>query len=190
MQIGLFFGSFNPIHNGHLILAQTALNEAKLDYIWLVVSPQNPFKLKKNLLPEYDRFRMVELAVEGHPRLQASNVEFSLPRPSFTIDTLTHLREVYESYTFSLIMGADNLQQIHRWKNYEALLKYYPIYVYPRVNSELDAGKAYPQVQHFDAPLLNLSATYIRNLVQHKKSIHFMVPTAVQDYIETEALFR
>jgi nicotinate-nucleotide adenylyltransferase len=113
-----------------------------------------------------------------------------LPRPSFTIDTLTHLREVYESYTFSLIMGADNLQYLHRWKNYEALLKYYPIYVYPRANSELEAGKVYPQVQHFDAPLLNISATYIRRLVQNDKSIHFTVPTAVQEYIETEALFR
>ncbi|MEM7656671.1 MAG: nicotinate (nicotinamide) nucleotide adenylyltransferase [Bacteroidota bacterium] len=190
MRIGLFFGSFNPIHTGHLILAQTALNETDLDYIWFVVSPQNPFKLKKNLLPEYDRFRMVELAIEGQDRFLASNVEFSLERPSYTIDTLTHLREVYGSYEFSIIMGQDNLQHLHKWKNYEALLKYYRFFVYPRVDSVSSEWDAHPHVHSFEAPLLNISATYIRQAVQADKAIHFLVPEAVEAYIRDEALFR
>ncbi|MEM7367314.1 MAG: nicotinate (nicotinamide) nucleotide adenylyltransferase [Bacteroidota bacterium] len=190
MNIGLFFGSFNPIHTGHLILAQTALNETPLEYIWFVVSPQNPFKKKKNLISEYNRLRMAELAVEPHPRMLASNVEFSLPKPSYTIDTLTHLREVYETYTFSIIMGQDNLQHLHKWKNAEALLKYYQIYVYPREGGQPSELDDHPHIHFFQAPMLNISATYIRQTIRAGKSVRFMVPEPVYDYLEGGSLFK
>ena len=190
MKVGLFFGSFNPIHVGHLIIAQTALNAGRLDYVWLVVSPQNPFKNKKNLLPEYERLRMVELATEGHDHMQASNVEFSLPQPSYTIDTLTHLRDRYRSYEFSIIMGQDNLQYLHKWKNHEALLKYYPFFVYPRPSTPPSPYDDHPQVTAFEAPLLDISASYIREQVRSGQSIRYLVPEPVFQYIEQEGLFR
>lgn len=189
-KIGLFFGSFNPIHNGHLILAQSALNLTDLDKVWLVVSPQNPFKQKKNLLPEYDRMRMAEASLDDHHDILASNVEFSLPKPSYTIDTLTHLSERYKSYEFSLIMGEDNLQHFHKWKNYEAILKYYRLFVYPRIDTEPSELLSHPQVNKFEAPLLNISATYIRRTIQAGGSVKYMVPEAAYEYIESNALFR
>lgn len=189
MKVGLYFGTFNPIHIGHLILAQTALNETDLDYIWFVVSPQNPFKRKKNLLGEYDRLRMVELAIEDQERLQASNVEFSLPKPSYTIDTLTHLREVYASYQFSIIMGEDNLEHLHKWKNYDAILKYYPIWVYPRGNHISNEVSNHENIRKFEAPLLNISATYLRDCIKSKKPIHFMVPQKTIEYIQSHGLY-
>ncbi len=189
-HIGLFFGSFNPVHVGHLILAQTALNLTDLDKVWMVVSPQNPFKQKQNLLPEYDRLRMVELALEGQDRILASNVEFSLPKPSFTIDTLTHLSERYKSYRFSLIMGEDNLAHFHKWKNHEAILKYYQLFVYPRVESEPSLLAAHPHVQRFEAPLLNISATYLRDTIQRGGSVRFLVPDPVFHYLETNGLYQ
>lgn len=189
MNIGLFFGSFNPIHTGHLILAQTALNLTDLDYVWLVVSPQNPFKEKKNLLPEYDRMRMAELALEGNDRILASNVEFSLPKPSYTIDTLLHLSERYRSYRFSLIMGQDNLQHFHKWKNHAAILEYHHLYVYPRVDAEPSAYDTHPHVHPFEVPLLNISATYIRKTVQAGGSVRYLVPDPVFEYIEENRLF-
>ena len=189
-NIGLFFGSFNPIHAGHLILAQSALNLTDLDKVWLVVSPQNPFKEKKNLLPEYDRLKMAELALEDNHDILASNVEFSLPKPSYTIDTLTHLSERYQSYRFSIIMGEDNLQHFHKWKNHEAILKYYRIFVYPRVQTEPSDFLDHPNVSRFEAPLLNISATYIRDTIRHGGSVRYMVPEATYAYIEQNALFR
>lgn len=189
-HIGLFFGSFNPIHVGHLILAQTALNLTDLDKVWMVVSPQNPFKQKQNLLPEYDRLRMVELALEGQDRILASNVEFSLPKPSYTIDTLTHLSERYKSYRFSLIMGEDNLTHFHKWKNHEAILKYYQIFVYPRVESEPGPLAGHPHVHRFEAPLLNISATYLRDMIQRGGSVRYLVPDPVFHYLETNGLYQ
>ncbi|MDX2250096.1 MAG: nicotinate (nicotinamide) nucleotide adenylyltransferase [Bacteroidia bacterium] len=190
MNIGLFFGSFNPIHHGHLILAQTALNQTDLDYVWFVVSPQNPLKKKNNLLSEYDRLKMVELSVAGNIRLLASNVEFSLPKPSYTIDTLTHLADKYRSYKFSLIMGQDNLQFLHKWKNHEAILKYYRIFVYPRVGEIASQYDRHPNIHWFEAPLLNISATYIRQIIQEGKSVRYMVPDPVWEYIESSGIYR
>ncbi|RMG22004.1 MAG: nicotinate-nucleotide adenylyltransferase [Bacteroidetes bacterium] len=192
MKIGLFFGTFNPIHTGHLILAQTALNETFLEYVWFLVSPQNPFKQKKNLLSEYDRLRMVELAIEDHDQLRASNVEFTLPKPSYTIDTLTHLRERYPSYEFSIIMGEDNLQHFHKWKNYEAILKYYPIYIYPRggAGAALPQVAEHPHIRRFEAPLLQLSATYLRACIRAGKSVRYMLPEPVREYIEIRGLYK
>jgi nicotinate-nucleotide adenylyltransferase len=190
MKIGLYFGSFNPIHHGHLIIAQTALNQTPLDYVWLVVSPQNPFKQKRNLLPEYDRLKMAELATAGNDRLLPSNVEFSLPRPSYTIDTLTHLRDRYRSYEFALVMGQDNLQYLHKWKNHEALIKYYPFYVYPRQGTQPSPFDEHPNVQQIQAPLLDISATYIRDLVKGGQSIRYLVPDTVAEYVDQAGFFR
>ncbi|MEL6699646.1 MAG: nicotinate (nicotinamide) nucleotide adenylyltransferase [Bacteroidota bacterium] len=190
MKIGLFFGSFNPVHIGHCILAQTALNETPLDRVWMVITPQNPFKQKKNLLPEYERLRLAEIALEGQDRIMASNVEFSLPKPSYTIDTLTHLADQYRSYEFSLIMGQDNLQHLHKWKNHEAIIKYYPIYVYPRVGSEPSPYDHHDQVHFFEAPLLNISATYIRSLLKEDKSIKYLVPTGVEEALLQAGLYK
>ncbi|MDX1909107.1 MAG: nicotinate (nicotinamide) nucleotide adenylyltransferase [Bacteroidia bacterium] len=190
MKIGLFFGSFNPIHIGHQIIAQTVLNETALDYVWLIVSPHNPLKEKRNLIGEYDRLKMAELAFEGNDRILASNVEFTLPRPSYTIDTLTHLADKYRSYEFSLIMGQDNLLYLDRWKKYEVILKYYPLYVYPRSGQGATPFDTHPAVHTFEAPLLDISATRIRQLVQEQKSIRYLVSEPVRTYIEQSALFK
>jgi nicotinate-nucleotide adenylyltransferase len=185
MHIGLFFGSFNPVHVGHLIIAEAALNHTGIDRLWMIVSPQNPFKKKANLLSEYNRLRMAELGIGDNIRMQASNIEFHLPKPSYTIDTLTYLRDKYPDYTFSLIMGQDNLLYFHKWKNYEAILKYYKVFVYPRGNdtpkTELDD---HPNVSFFKAPLLDISATYIRETIRSDKSIRYLVPEAVREYLE------
>ena len=190
MKIGLFFGSFNPIHTGHLILAETALSDTELDYVWFVVSPQNPFKQKKNLLSEVDRLRMAELSVEDNDRLRASNVEFFLPKPSYTIDTLVHLTDKYRSYEFAIIMGQDNLQHFHKWKNHEAIVKHYPIYVYPRIASEPSPFDDHPMIHFFQAPLLNISATYIRQRIKSGHSIRYLVPDAVNEYISQQGIYR
>jgi nicotinate-nucleotide adenylyltransferase len=190
MNIGLFFGSFNPIHTGHLILAQSALNLTDLDRVWFVVSPQNPFKKKKNLLSEYDRYAMVEIAVRGNDQFFASNIEFSLPKPSYTIDTLTHLADRYRSYNFSLIMGQDNLTHLHKWKNYEAILKYYRIFVYPRGGQPLHALAEHESVHVFEAPLLDISATFIRKTIQDGHSVRYLVPEVVNTYIEDQGIYR
>lgn len=191
MKIGLYFGSFNPIHTGHLIVAEQARVQARLDRIWLVISPQSPFKKKEQLAPEYDRMRMVEAALEGNDRIQPSNVEFLLPKPSYTIDTLNHLRDKYPSYQFSLVMGADNLQQFTRWKAWESILEQYPIWVYPRggkmPGSELDN---HPSVHIFQAPLLDISATYIRQSIAQQQSIRYLVPDGTLEYIERTGLYR
>ncbi len=191
MKIGLFFGSFNPIHTGHLIIAETALAEASLDRVWFMVSPQNPFKEKRTLLPEYDRLKMTELGIGENHRLAASNIEFGLPKPSYTIDTLTHLFDKYRSYQFSIIMGEDNLLHLHKWKNYQAILNHYTLFVYPRkadvpIDSEL---RNHPNVRYFEAPLLDISATYLRTRVQSHKSIRYLTPDPVVKYIEDRRLF-
>lgn len=185
MHIGLFFGSFNPIHVGHLIIAQAALNTTDIERLWMIVSPQNPFKKKANLLSEYNRLRMAELGIGDNIHMQASNIEFRLPKPSYTIDTLTFLRDKYPTYEFSLIMGQDNLVHLHKWKNYEAILKHYKIYVYPRgadtPKTELDD---HPNVSFFKAPLLDISATHIRETIRDEKSVRYLVPEAVLEYLE------
>jgi nicotinate-nucleotide adenylyltransferase len=189
MKVGLFFGSFNPIHVGHLIIAESALNETDLDRIWLVVSPQNPLKNKANLLGEYDRYRMVELALGDHRDIEASNFEFTLPKPSYTIDTLQKLKETYPSYDFSLIMGEDNLDHLHKWKDFQEILHGWPIYCYPRSGSDGSGFAKYPRVQRFELPLLDISATYVRERIAAGKSVRFMVTERVSDYILKEGLY-
>lgn len=186
-KVGLFFGSFNPIHIGHLVIAEYMAEFTPLQEIWFVVSPRNPLKKKETLLVENQRIRMVRLAIEYDTRFKASSIEFNLPRPSYTIDTLAHLNEKHPNMEFSLILGLDNLATLHKWKNYEVLLKNYKIYVYPRVSSggePLAALATHPSVVVTDAPIVELSSTFIRKAISEGKTIKHMVPPQVGDYIK------
>lgn len=186
---GLFFGSFNPIHVGHLIIATTMLNQTNLDEIWLVVSPHNPLKDKSTLANDYDRLYMVELALGDNLNIRASNVEFSLPKPSYTIDTLAHLEERYPQRNFHLIMGGDNIKTIQKWKNADKLLER-SILVYQRQGQTWNEQE-YPQnVIPVDAPLLDISSTFIRSQIKAGKSVRYLVTDAVNEYIESKNLYK
>jgi nicotinate-nucleotide adenylyltransferase len=192
-EIGLFFGSFNPIHVGHLIIANHIRNFSFLDQIWLVVSPQNPLKDKSSLARDYDRLRMVELAIGDSNFIKSSNIEFFLPKPSYTIDTLVYLKEKHPDKNFTLIMGADNISTIDKWKNYQELITNYKILVYKRPgsipklpDSLSDVNK---NVEVIDAPLLDISSTFIRSLVSSNKSYQYFVPEPVRQYIEEQGLY-
>ena len=192
-QIGLFFGSFNPIHIGHIILANHILEFSNLDEIWFVVTPHNPFKEKKTLLNDQNRLYMVELALKNYPNMKANNIEFSLPQPSYTIDTLAYLKERHPSYTFSLIMGEDNLSGLQKWKNADVLIAHYPIYVYPRLTETTSAGKKLlelPTIQKIDAPIIELSATQIRNMIKENKNVRPMLPPEVFDYLDGSSFYK
>ena len=188
MNIGLFFGSFNPVHNGHLIIARHFLNYHSFHEVWLVVSPLNPLKKIGSLLNEQHRKRMIDLAVEGDSKLRSSNVEFRLPRPSFTIDTLSYLSEKYPQHQFSVLMGSDSANNLSKWKNYRILLQRFPIYVYLRPGSELppfpDANITATQ-----APLLDISSTRIREMIRNGKSIRYLVPDIVMDEINAQQYY-
>ncbi|UYZ58876.1 nicotinate (nicotinamide) nucleotide adenylyltransferase [Hymenobacter latericus] len=177
-RVGLLFGSFNPIHIGHLILANYMATQTDLDAVWLVVSPQSPFKVGEELLPEQERLALVNLAIAGNPQLQASDVEFGMPRPSYTIDTLDELRARHPGTQFVLLMGGDNLPGLPRWKAAERLLSEVDIYVYPRPGADLPAELP-ANVRLVPAPLLDISATFIRATVRAGKSIRYLVPDAV-----------
>jgi len=196
-KIGLFFGSFNPIHIGHLILANYILEHSDMQELWFVVSPQNPFKEKKSLLNDHNRLDMVQLAIKNYPKMRASNVEFSLPTPSYTIDTLTYLQEKYPDYSFSIIMGEDNLGSIHKWKNYELLLQNYQVIVYPRIFGEdISASpkvaelKNHQNIQKIDAPIIELSATEIRNMIKLGKNVRPMLPQEVFEYLDGSSFYK
>lgn len=190
MNIGLYFGSFNPIHVGHLIIANTMVEATDLQEVWFVVSPQNPFKPRKSLLHEFDRLTMVELAIGDQYHLRASDIEFSLPKPSYTIDTLAYLYEKYPQHEFSLIMGEDNLKHFHKWKNAEQILANHNVLVYPRPGIvEVGEMKNHPKVTYVAAPLLDISATYIRDLVKAERSLRYLVPDAVADRIHGQGYY-
>jgi len=189
MNIGLYFGSFNPVHNGHLIIAQHILNETGLSQVWFVVSPQNPFKQQKHLLNEYDRLHLVNLAIEKSARLKAVDIEFRLPKPSYTINTLTYLKEKYPQHNYAIIMGSDSLQNLDQWKNPDQIIKDYPIYVYTRPGFEIkETGVT--KLIIVKAPLLEISATHIRELIQSEKSIRYLVPDIVCDEIENAGYYK
>jgi nicotinate-nucleotide adenylyltransferase len=190
MKIGLFFGSFNPIHIGHLIIANHLATTTDLERVWLVVSPHNPLKPRATLARDHDRLHLVRLAVGDNPKLEASNVEFSLPKPSYTVDTLAHLRERYPQHEFALIMGGDNISTIDQWKNYEYLLANYDIFVYARPGYDLGAFAASPRVRVCEAPMLDISATYIRQCIISGKSVQYMVPDPVFEYLQTSTMYR
>lgn len=189
MKIGLYFGSFNPIHNGHLIIAQHVLNETDLKQVWFVVSPQNPFKQQKTLLNEYDRLHLVNLAIQKSTSFKAIDIEFNLPKPSYTIDTLIYLQEKYPQHEFSIIMGSDSLQNLDKWKNAETIMERYPIYVYTRPGFPA-IQEGVTELHSLNAPLLEISATHIRELIMEGKSIRFLVPEIVHDEIELAGYYK
>jgi nicotinate-nucleotide adenylyltransferase len=189
MKVGLFFGSFNPIHVGHLIIAQTMLDSTDLDQVWFVVSPQNPFKKSQNLLHEHDRFHMVELSINDNPGFKACDIELRMPRPSYTADTLAWLHDKYPANEFVLIIGADNLESFPRWKNAETLLQHHQLYVYPRPEAGPASLEKHPSVRWVLAPLLDISATFIREAIQHQRSIRYLVTPEVEGYIRLKKFF-
>lgn len=184
MKVGLFFGSFNPVHTGHLVLANYMLEYTDLERIWFVVSPHNPLKKKSTLLDEKQRLQMVDLAIGDNIKLKASNIEFNLPQPSYTIVTLTYLKEKYPQHEFVLIMGADNLGNFHKWKNYEEILKHHQLYIYPRPESDGGKLKDHPQIKLINAPLMEISSTAIRQAIKEKKDMRYFMPEAVWQYIK------
>lgn len=188
-KIGLFFGSFNPIHIGHLILANYMANHTDLDEVWLVISPQNPLKKSKGLADMYDRLEMAHLGIGDSEKLRASDIEFQLSKPSYTVNTLVYLEEKYPEYAFSLIMGGDNLQNLHKWKNYEILLRDHEIYVYPRPGYDPGKFAEHPSVHLTDTPHMEISSTFIRQSLKDGKSIRYLVPDAVIDFIESKGLY-
>ena len=189
-NIALFFGSFNPIHIGHLVIADHIASDSKIDEVWFVVSPQNPFKDKKTLLKDYHRLNLVEEAIEENIKLKASNIEFNLPQPSYTIDTLTYLKEKHPTVNFSIIMGEDNLKSFHKWKNHEIILRDYKLIVYPRVNVGDDLKAESDILNHKNVTLLNnipimdISASFIRNSIKEGKSIRYLVTDKVLKYMD------
>jgi len=189
-RIGLFFGSFNPIHIGHLIIGEYMADRTDLQQVWFVVSPHNPLKAQASLAKDYDRLHMVQIAIEDNPRLKASNIEFSLPKPSYTIDTMAYLHEKYPEHQFSLIMGSDNLESIHKWKNFELLLERYHIHVYNRPGTENLNKPENSNITFHEVPLLYISSTSIRQLIAQGHSIRYMVPESVYQFLDGSRLYR
>lgn len=190
MKIGLFFGSFNPVHVGHLIIANFMATQTDLKEVWMVVSPQNPLKKKSTLARDQDRLYLVRMATDDNDLIKASNIEFDLPKPSYTIDTLTYLSEAHPKKEFVLIMGGDNLGTLHKWKNYEQILKYYEIYVYQRPDYDLGELATHPSVSIFEAPLMQISASYIRKCIKAGKSVQYLVPESVYEYLSSSNLYK
>ncbi len=189
MTIGLYFGSFNPVHIGHLIIANHIVNTTSLPQVWFVVSPQNPFKNTASLLNEYHRLHLVNIAIDGEKNLRASNVEFRLPKPSYTIDTLTYLKEKYPEHEFAIILGSDGFKNLDKWKNYETLVKNYAFYIYKRPGFEITETFG-ANIHLLDAPLLDISSTRIRNMIKEKQSIKFLVPDVVKEEIDRNGYYR
>ncbi|MCJ7466990.1 MAG: nicotinate (nicotinamide) nucleotide adenylyltransferase [Maribacter sp.] len=192
-KVGLYFGTFNPIHIGHMVIANHMVEFSDLDEVWFIVTPQSPFKIKNSMLDDHHRYQMVYEATKDFPKLKASKIEFDLPQPNYTINTLLYLEEKYPvGYQFCLIMGADNLKGFHKWKNYEIILENYPIYLYPRISEgEINTRfKNHPKIHGIAAPIMEISSTFIRK--QHKagKNIRPMLPDAVWKYMDEMNFYR
>jgi len=193
-KIGLYFGTFNPIHVGHLTIANYMAEYSDLDEIWMVVTPHNPHKKKSSLLSNTHRLTMVRIALEDYSKIKASNIEFDLPQPNYTVHTLAHLEENYPDHAFCLIMGEDNLNSLHKWKNYEVILERYSIYLYPRISKNIEVAPkksnvqlittAHPKVTKVDAPIMELSSTFIRKAIEEGKNIRPMLPQHVWEYLD------
>src|SRR6478609_1344525 len=202
MKIGLYFGTFNPIHVGHLIIANHMAEHADLDQVWMVVTPHNPFKTKSTLLDDYHRLQMVHLATEDFPKIKPSDIEFKLSQPNYTVNTLVHLQEKYSNHEFSLMMGEDNIKSLHKWKNYEVILTHHDIYVYPRISSEADTSlkgeqvkqnlelKSHPKIHLIDAPVVEISSTDIRHNIKKGKNVKPLLPHKVWDYIDHNNFYK
>lgn len=202
MKIGLYFGTFNPIHVGHLIIANHMAEHANLDQVWMVVTPHNPLKKKNTLLDDYHRLEMVHLATASFEKIKPSDIEFKLSQPNYTVNTLVHLQEKYPNHEFSLIMGEDNLKTLHKWKNYEVILENHHIYVYPRLEARDQNGeivltdednfklKSHPKIHVIDAPIVEISATFIRNNIKEGKNIQPLLPPKVWEYIDHNNFYK
>jgi nicotinate-nucleotide adenylyltransferase len=192
MKIGLYFGTFNPIHAGHLIIANHMAEYSDLDQIWMVVTPHNPFKKKSTLLDDHHRLQMVFLATEDYPKLKPSDVEFRLSQPNYTVNTLAHLQEKFPAHEFSLLMGEDNLNSLHKWKNYEVILQNHDIYVYPRINTEVINSEiaAHARIHRVEAPIIEISSTFIRNSIKDNKNVRPLLPQKVWEYTEHNLFYR
>jgi len=192
MKIGLYFGTFNPIHIGHLIIANHLAEHSDLEQIWMVVTPHNPLKQKSTLLDDYQRLHLVRLATEDYPKIKPSDIEFKLPQPNYTVNTLAHLMDKYPQHQFSLIMGEDNLKTFHKWKNYEYILEHHNIYVYPRVSNEPEnlAFKDHPGIHLIDAPIVEISSTSIREIIKNKKNSRPLLPNKVWEYIDHNNFYK
>ena len=189
MNIGLYFGSFNPIHIGHLIIANHVLNETRIDKIWFIVSPQNPLKASRTLLNEFDRLHLVRLAVQEDNRIKCSDIEFNLPKPSYTSNTLVFLSEKHPEHQFTLIMGSDSYQNLDKWKNFETIISNYSIYVYKREGHEITKTFDTPPTI-LNAPIIQISASQIREHIKSGKSIRYLVPEIVREEIETRKFYK
>ena len=189
MKVGLYFGSFNPIHVGHLIIANHVANNTDIDQLWFVISPQNPLKTKTNLLDKHHRKYLIDIAISGENKLRTSTIEFGLPIPSYTIDTLTYLKEKHPENIFSIIMGSDSLQNLPKWKNHELLINNYQILVYERPGFDL-LPNTEQNIIKLKAPLLDISSTRIREMIKTGKSIRFLVPDVVKEEIERNHYFK
>ena len=189
-KIGLFFGSFNPIHIGHLVIANVMAENTDLAKVWLIVSPQNPLKPSKGLLHEFDRYDLVKAAIADNYKLEVSDIEFHLPKPSYTIHTLARLRELHPDKEFKVIVGEDNLENFAKWKNYQQILDQFGLYLYPRPNVTNSDFKRHPNVKLIDAPLLDISATFIRNCIKNNKSIRYLVPETVETMIRVKNFYK
>lgn len=189
MHIGLYFGSFNPVHNGHLIIANYVINNTDVQQLWMVVSPQNPLKKTNNLLNEYHRLELIQLAIEGETKIKASSIEFKLPKPSYTTDTLAYLKEKYPQHVFSIIMGSDSFTNLPKWKNFESIIKNHPLYIYERegfpINNQIKAT-----IHLLKAPILQISSTLIREMIKDGKSIRYLVPDSVKEEIEKNRYYK
>jgi len=191
LKIGLFFGSFNPIHVGHLAIADVMANQTDLDQVWFIVSPQNPFKKSKSLLHEFDRLKMVELAIADNFKFKSNDVEFSMTKPSYTSDTLAYLSDKHKEHQFVLIIGEDNLVHFHKWKNYESILDHFGLYVYPRPKVDKDKIKVnHKNVKFIDAPMMDISATFIRESIRNNHSTQYLIPEVLIEYIRLKKFYQ
>lgn len=189
MKIGLYFGTFNPIHVGHLIIANHMAEYSDLEQIWMVVTPHNPHKQKNTLLDDYQRLHLVNLAIEDYPKIKPSDIEFKLPQPNYTVNTLAHLKDKFPQHEFSLIMGEDNLKSLHKWKNHEYILENHAIYIYPRVSEAIEKEsdsvlENHPRVHKIDAPIVEISSTFIRENIKNKKNVRPLLSEKVWNYID------
>lgn len=191
-KVGLYFGTFNPIHIGHMVIANHMVEFSDLDEVWFVITPKSPFKQKQTLLANHHRYQMVFEAIKEYPKLKASKIEFDLPQPNYTITTLVHIEEKYTEHQFSLIMGADNLKGFHKWKNYETILENYSLYVYPRISDGKveHQFKDHPNIHLVEAPIMEISSTFIRKEHQNGKNIKPLLPNAVWTYLDEMNFYR
>ena len=206
MRIGLYFGTFNPIHIGHLIIANHMAEHSELEQIWLVVTPHNPHKEKNTLLDDYQRLHLAHLATEEYPKIKPSDIEFKLPQPNYTVNTLAYLKEKFPQHEFSLIMGEDNLKSLHKWKNYEYILENHAIYIYPRLSNKTETSLrnaetssrdtetssvlTHPRIHKIDAPIVEISSTFIRNSIKSKKNIRPLLSEKVWEYIDHNNFYK